>query len=77
MRNFAKSARFPPWIAIPFILIIGLILWLGVLSDPSGHLRTPGAGPLLYAAAVIGVAAFLAHADRNRDSFEKDRKYNR
>lgn len=74
-RRFAKSASFPLWITVPFILIIGLILWLGVLADPSGHLRMPGAGSILYLVAVIGVAVFLAYADRNGDSFEKNHRY--
>jgi drug/metabolite transporter (DMT)-like permease len=73
-RRFAKSVAFPLWITIPFVLIIGLILWLGVLSDPSGKLRRPGIGSIFYVAAVIGVAAFLAYTDRNRDSAGKNRK---
>jgi hypothetical protein len=74
-RRFAKSVSFPLWITVPFILIIGLILWLGVLADPSGHLRTPGAGSILYLVAVIGLAAFLAYTDRNRDSSRKNQGY--
>ena|ERR1700676_2161122 len=73
-RRFAKSVAFPQWITIPFILLIGLMLWIGVLSDPSGKLRMPGMGSIFYAAAVIGVAAFLAYKDRIRDS-SKNRKY--
>jgi hypothetical protein len=38
MRDFARSARFPRWIAILFILLFGLILWLGVFSVAAGHL---------------------------------------
>lgn len=68
MRRFAKSGTFSRWMAIPFLLVIGLILWLGVLSDPSGQLNAPGAGPILYLVAVIAVAAFLALMDRNGDS---------
>lgn len=71
-RRFAKSVAFPRWFTVPFALIIGLMLWLGVLSDPSGHLRTPRTGAILYVVAVIGVAAFLAYADRNRDSTGKN-----
>jgi hypothetical protein len=74
-RRFAKSVAFPRWITILFILIIALMLWLGVLSDPSGNLRTPGTGSVLYVVAVIGVAAFLAYTDRNGDSSGKSRKY--
>jgi|SRR5579871_1210940 len=73
-RRFAKSATFPLWITIPFILIIGLILWLGVLSDALGNLRKPGIGSIFYLVAVICVAAFLAYSDRNRDSAGKNRK---
>jgi hypothetical protein len=51
------------------------MLWIGVLSDPSGRLRMPGMGSIIYVAAVIGVAAFLAYADRNRDSAGKNRKF--
>ncbi len=40
-----------------FVLIVGFMLWIGVLS--SGSL-----GSILYVAAVIGVAAFLAYTDR-------------
>jgi len=75
MRRFAASAKFPRWITVPCTLIVGLILWLGVLADPSGHLRTPGAGSILYVVAVIGVAAFLAYTDRKGDSSGKNRKH--
>ena len=59
-------AGFPRWITIPFILIIGLILWIGVLSDSSGHLNVPDADSILYVVAVIGVVILLAYADRRR-----------
>jgi hypothetical protein len=71
-RRLAKSTSFPRWITVPFVLIIGLMLWLGVLSDPSGKLATPGIGSVLYVAGVIGVAAFLAYADRNRNTGKRD-----
>ena len=74
-RRFAKSVAFPRWITVPFVLIIGLMLWLGVLSDASGRLRMPGMDSIFYVAAVIGVAVFLAYADRNRDSAGKSRKF--
>ena len=32
-------------------------------------------GSILYVVAVIGVATFLAYADRNRDSTGKNRKF--
>jgi hypothetical protein len=73
-RRFAKSVAFPRWMAVAFVLIVGFMLWIGVLSDPSGKLRMPGVGAILYAAAVIGVAAFLAYADRNRDFARKSRR---
>ena len=62
----------PRWIAIPFITIIGLILWLGVLSDSSGYPVVPGAGSILYVSEVICVAALLAYADRKRDAYGRD-----
>jgi hypothetical protein len=76
-RRFVKSAAFPRWIAVPSVLIVGLMLWLGVLSDPSGKLATPGLGSILYVAAVVGVAALLAYADRSRDCAGNDRLRNR
>jgi hypothetical protein len=74
-RRFAKSVVFPRWITVPFILIIGVILWLGVLSGPSGKLRAPGMGSILYLVAVIGVTAFLAYTDRNEDPSGRNRRY--
>jgi hypothetical protein len=59
-----RSAALPRWVTIPFVLIIGSILWIGVLSDSSGHLIIPGVDSILYIAAVIGVAVLLAYADR-------------
>jgi hypothetical protein len=73
-RRFVESASFPRWITVPFVLIMGLLLWLGVLSDPSGKLRTPGMGSILYVAIVIGVAGYLAYADRSRDSTGRIRR---
>ncbi len=61
----SKSMPLPRWITIPFILIIGLILWVGVLSDESGHLTVPGIGSIVYVAAVICIAAVLAYLDRD------------
>jgi hypothetical protein len=73
-RRFAKSFSFPRWITVPFVLIVGLMLWLGVLADPSGKLRMPGVGSILYVAAVIGVAALLAYIDRRREPAENGRR---
>jgi hypothetical protein len=66
---------FPRWITVPFVLIFGLILWLGVVSDPAGRLAAPCTGSILYLLAVIGVGALLAYADRDEDSRGKDRKH--
>jgi len=74
-RRLVKSASFPRWITVPFILIIGLMLWLGVLSDSSGKLRMPGMGSVFYLASVIGAAGYLAYADRSRDSSGKSRRF--
>ena len=63
----AGLARFPRWMTISFVLIIGLILYVGVLSDSSGHLVIPAIGSIFYVAAVIGTAARLAYIDRRRD----------
>lgn len=61
------SAPFPRWLTIPFVLIIGLILWLGVLADSTGSFTIPAAGSIIYVAAVIGVAVLLAYIDRRRN----------
>src|SRR5260370_32861519 len=66
-RCLAKSAALAA-----FVLTVGFMLWIGVLSDSSGNLRMPGLGSIFYVAAVIGVAAFLAYTDRNEDSTGKN-----
>jgi hypothetical protein len=68
------TAGFPRWITVPFILIIGLILWIGVLSDSSGHLTVPDEDSILYVVAVVGVVILLAYADRRRSLSGKGRK---
>jgi len=65
--HFSASVSLPRWITIPFILVIGLILWVGVLSDSSGD-------SVLYVVAVIGVVLLLAYADRRRNRAGKNRK---
>jgi hypothetical protein len=65
--RLSRTVPFPGWITIPFIMIIGLILWVGVLSDSSGRLTMPGTGAILYVAVVIGVASLLAYRDRKRN----------
>lgn len=60
----AKPIPVARWTAIPFVLIIGLILWVGVLSDESGHFTVPGAASIVYVAAVAVITAVLAWADR-------------
>lgn len=74
LRRFARSAPFPRWITVPFISIIGLILWLAVTSDPFGRFATPGMGSILYLVLVVGVAALLAYPERDEDSGGKDHK---
>ena len=70
----ANPVHFSRWMTIPFIVIIGLIVWIGVLSDSSGRLTMPGLDSMLYVGAVIGVAALLAYADRKRNASGKNRK---
>ena len=74
-RRFIRSAAFPRWIVVGFVLVIGFMLWIGVLADPSGRLRVPGVGSIFYVAAVVGVVVYLAYADRNRDSSIKNRRF--
>ena len=54
-----KAEVAPRWVTITFLLIVGLILWIGVL-------QIPGIDSIAYVAAVIAIAAFLAYADRKR-----------
>ena len=67
-RSSAESVEFPRWVVAAGVLLIGLILLLGALADDSGKLRMPGAGSVLYLAAVIGVAAVLLYSRRSRHS---------
>jgi peptidoglycan/LPS O-acetylase OafA/YrhL len=68
LRNFARSASVPRWILIPLTLILGLVLWLAVVSDSSGRFSAPGAGAIVYTLAVIGVVGWLAYHDREEGS---------
>jgi hypothetical protein len=73
-RGPASTPSFPRWLTALFILTIGLILWIGVLSNSSGLLTMPGTDAILYVAAVICVAALLAWADRKRGVPEERHK---
>ena len=73
-RRFTESVEFPRWVVAAGVLLIGFVLLLGALADDSGKLRMPGAGAVLYVAAVIGVAAVLLHSRRSRHSPAKDRR---
>ena len=73
-RRFAECVEFPRWVVAAGVLLIGLILLLGALADDSGKLRMPGAGSVLYLAAVIGVAAVLFYPRRSRHLPAKDRR---
>lgn len=64
-RRDQSSVSFPRWVTIPFVLIIGGILWRGVLADSSG-LTNPGMDSILYVIAVACVAGLLAWLDRNK-----------
>jgi hypothetical protein len=59
--RFTESVEFPRWVVAAGVLLIGFVLLLGALADDSGELRMPGAGSVLYMAAVIGVGAVLLH----------------
>lgn len=65
LKRFSQSTRFPRLMEILFIVMIGWILWIGVLSDSSGHLAAPPMDSLLYVAGVILLSASLAYADWN------------
>jgi len=61
------NSPLPRWMMVAFMLIMGLILWVGVLSDQSGHFTMPGADAIIYVAAVICVVGALAYRDRRRN----------
>jgi hypothetical protein len=67
-RRLAKSVKVPRPIIVGVLLLIAFVLWMAVIADPAGNLPMPGLGSVLYAAAVIGVAALLAYIDRRRDA---------
>jgi len=69
----AKSLKFPRWGTVTFILLIGSILWVGVLSDSSGRPTMPPVDSILYVAAVVCAAFLLAYADRRRNGSRKNR----
>lgn len=64
-RSFAESVEFPRWVLAAEVVLIGFMLLLAALSDSSGKVRTPGAGSILYMAAVLGVAALLIYVRRD------------
>jgi membrane protein implicated in regulation of membrane protease activity len=70
----ARSANSAHWATVTFILLIGSILWVGVLSDSSGRPGMPAVDSVLYVAAVVCVAVLLAYADRKRSGSRKNRK---
>jgi hypothetical protein len=63
-RSFAKTAEFPRWIVAATILLIGIMLLLGALSDASGRLRIPGVGSALYLSLIIAIAAVIIYSGR-------------
>jgi len=66
-----RVTSFPGWLTVLFVLAIGLILWIGVLSNSSGHLTMPGTDSILYVAAVIGAVVLLAWSDLKRGASEE------
>ena len=62
-----RSRSLSLWFAAAFVLIVGLILWIGVFSDGSGHLTMPGTDGIAYVATVIFVVGALAYWDRRRN----------
>jgi len=74
-RRVTKSVAFPRWILAVVFLIVGFILWTGVLAGASGKLRIPRVDSLFYVAAVVAMTAFIAHADRKRESAGKSCKF--
>lgn len=65
-RCYAKSAKFPRWMAATEVVLIGLVLWLAASSDAYGRVAKPGLGSALYLAVVIAVAALVLRTGRNR-----------
>ncbi len=65
-RGWAETVEFPRWIAAAGVVAIGLLLLLAGLSDASGRVAAPGAGSVLYVAAILGVATAVALFHRKR-----------
>ena len=68
--NLGEALQLPPrwrsWLAV-FLLIIGVVFFLGVIADPLGTLHTPGPGAAVFMLFVVVVASLLAHRDRRYD----------
>jgi hypothetical protein len=71
-RSFEKTVEFPRWIVAASILLIGIMLLLGALSDASGRLKIPGVGSAFYLSLIIAIAAIVIYSCRR--SSQKDRR---
>jgi hypothetical protein len=70
--TFADSVELPRWVLATGILLIGIMLLLGALSDASGKAADAGRCSVLYIAVVIAAAAVLVYSGRH--SPEKDHR---
>ena len=65
-KPWADALQLPPrWrslLAI-FVLIFGLMLFLGMIAEPTGRLGAPGLGTAILITLVIGEAIVLVYAD--------------
>jgi uncharacterized membrane protein len=72
-RRFIETVEFPRGLLTIVVLLVGFVLLVAGLSEPSGELKKPGLGAYIYIAAVVGVAAYLLFAHRKGHSVGKRR----
>jgi hypothetical protein len=65
-RNFVEYLQLPPrWrtLLAGFVLIFGLMLFLGTIADSSGTLQPPGADAIVLIAGIVVTACLLVYLD--------------
>jgi hypothetical protein len=65
-RNITEYLQLPlRWRSVlaGFVLIIGFMLFLGLIADPSGTLYSPGVGATIFLVVVVVMALLLVYLD--------------
>jgi ABC-type transport system involved in cytochrome c biogenesis permease subunit len=66
-RNLKEYLQLPPrWrtLLASFVLIFGLMLFLGTIADSSGTLQPPGADAIIMIAGIVVTACLLVYLDK-------------